>query len=62
VNQPGDALCYVSSARFAFSSFTFAKRITRLIFPAIGYADRGKSKIACVGVARIDVRRLLQKF
>jgi len=62
LNQPGDALCYVSPARCASSSFTSAKRITRLILRAIGYADRGNSKVACVGVARIDVRRLLQKF
>jgi len=30
MKQPGDALCYVSPARYAFSSLTFAKRITRL--------------------------------
>jgi hypothetical protein len=27
----GNALCYVSPARFAVSSLTFAKRITQLI-------------------------------
>ncbi len=30
MKQPGDALCYVSSARCAVSSLTSAKRITRL--------------------------------
>jgi len=59
LNQPGDTLCYVSPARFAGSSFTYAKRITQLILRASWSADRGNSKVACVGVARIDVRRLL---
>jgi len=31
LNQPGDALCYVSPGRCAASSLTSAKRITRLI-------------------------------
>jgi|GEM_PF-2791686 len=62
VNQPGDTLCFVSPARFASSSLTSAKRITRLILRAIGYVDRGNSENACVEVTRIDGRRLLQKF
>jgi hypothetical protein len=31
MNQLGDALCYVSPARCAVSSLTYAKRITQLI-------------------------------
>ncbi len=30
-NQPGDTLCFVSPDRYALSSLTYAKRITRLI-------------------------------
>jgi len=30
-NQPGDTLCFVSPERYALSSLTYAKRITRLI-------------------------------
>ena len=30
-NQPGDTLCFVSPDRYAVSSLTYAKRITRLI-------------------------------
>ena len=44
VNQPCDTLCYVSPARFAVSSLTSAKRITRLILRAIGYAGREEFK------------------
>ena len=62
VNQPGDTLCYVSPARCAFSSFTCAKRITRLILPALGYAAGESQKLLALYMARVDVRRLLQKF
>ncbi|OLP08060.1 hypothetical protein BLL52_0686 [Rhodoferax antarcticus ANT.BR] len=44
MNQPGDTLCYVSTARCAVSSFTYAKRITRLIFRAFWHPGRGRVK------------------
>ncbi len=34
-NQPGDALCDVSPARYAVTSSTYTKRITRLIFASV---------------------------
>ena len=52
VNQPGDTLCYVSPARFASSSLTSAKRITRLILRALRYAGRGNFKSCLFGMWR----------
>jgi len=42
-NQSGNALCYVSPARCASSSFTSAKRIARLIRWGRCRAGRGRS-------------------
>jgi hypothetical protein len=62
VNLPGDALCCVSPARCAVSSFTSAKRITRPILRALRSAGSGIQKLLELDVARMDVSRLPQKF
>ena len=62
VNQPGDTLCYVSPARFAVSSLTSAKRITRLILRVVRSAGRGIQKLPGLDLVRTDVSRLPQKF
>jgi len=50
LNQSGDALCYVSPARCAVSSLTYAKRITRPIFSErFGTLAGGESTVACAG-------------